>query len=126
MSEEIPEEQPHPSEMPISPVEPLQAFKVEDKPPLTIKRKLVYISIILVLVIMGFIIVMANLINVNSQCTSNPFVYGASKIETARGDANVFCSCTTDDGTFCTCSMINDGKFWFDDEKVYAKNPFLF
>jgi len=95
------------------------------KAPISIKRSLVYTGIIVVIIIMGFTVIMAKLINENSQCTSNPFVYGAAKIESSRGNPDPICQCNVDDKIFCVCAMTNNGAFWFDDEKIYAKNPLL-
>ena len=89
------------------------ASKKPSREPFTISKKLVYLGIIMILIIAGFTIVMAKLINQNSQCTSNPFVYGASRIESSQGPANAFCS----------CQLNNGGAFWFDEEKVYTENP---
>ncbi len=100
-------------------------LKTPEKPPITIKKRLVYAGIFSMLVIMGFIVVMAGLINENSQCTSNPFVYGASKIETIRGGpALPLCGCTINDDILCECSLINNGGFWFDDKQIYTEDPF--
>ncbi len=102
-----------------------EAVKTTPKPSISIKKNLVYVGIVLVLVIMGFIYIMAQLINVNSQCTNNPFVYGASVIESSRGDADPICSCTTQEEIMCACALSNSGKFWFDDEQIYPENPYL-
>ncbi len=90
---------------------------------LTIKKTLVYTGIVLILIIIGFVVIMAKLINENSQCTSNPFVYGAARIESSQGEAHPLCACKIDDGTFCACAMSNGGAFWFDEDKMYSKNP---
>ena len=120
MSEEIPTKSTlDDSEAPESILKP-------PKPIITIRKRLVYMGIILVIIIMGFTVIMTKLINENSQCISNPFVYGAERIESSRGEANPLCSCTIDDGTFCACTMINNGAFWFDDKKVYLKNPLFY
>ncbi len=83
------------------------------KPTINIKRNIVYAGIFTTLMIMAFIYTMAGLINENAQCVDNPFVYGASRIESSQGDPKVMCS----------CEMINNGAFWFDDEEVYMENP---
>ena len=90
---------------------------------LTIKKSLVFIGIFLIVVIMGFTVIMAKLINENSQCTSNPFVYGASHIESTRGDPSPQCVCQIEDETLCACVLLNNGAFWFDDEEIYIENP---
>ena len=82
------------------------------KPPLTIKRKLVYLSLVLIVIIAGFTVVMAKLINENSQCVSNPFVYGANTIESSRGDPNALCVCVVEEGPTCMCALANNGVFW--------------
>ena len=119
MSEEIP------TKPILSDSEGSQAPKKPPERVITVSKKLVYTGIILVIIIMGFTVIMAKLINENSQCIINPFVYGAEKIESSRGEPDPFCSCTINDGTFCACTMINGGAFWFDDKEVYLENPFF-
>jgi len=97
--------------------------KTPPKHPIIIKRNLVYAGVFVILVIFGFTYMMAQLINVNSQCTANPFVYGASIIQTSRGDANALCACDIKDDILCTCQMTNQGQFWFDDKQIYEENP---
>jgi len=88
---------------------------IQKREPFIIPKKVVYLGVIVILMIAAFTVVIAKLINENSQCTSNPFVYGAGRIENAGKQAYTSCSCTIEGG----------GEFWFDDEEVYAKNPFL-
>ena len=99
--------------------------KTPPGPPLTIKRKLVYISIFVIILIMGFTVIMAKLINENSQCTSNPFTYGASQIESSRGDPNPQCMCNLENEILCMCLLHNNGVFYFDDKEIYLENPLL-
>ena len=96
------------------------------KSPMSIKRSLVYTMIFLILVIIGFIVALSGLVKENSQCVANPFVYGAERVQSSRGEANPICSCDVEEfGTFCACAMANNGQFWFDDKKVYTQNPYF-
>ena len=92
---------------------PLQPIKQPSKRDIYIKKNLVYAIIIVVVIIMGFTVIMAKLINENSQCTTNPFIYGASKIKSTGGEI----------APFCTCQLGEGVAIWFDDEQVYTKNP---
>ncbi len=105
---------------------PSRASLEPRREPITIKRSLVYAGIFSVVILVAFTLIMVGLIKENSQCVSNAFVYGANQIETARGDPQTLCSCETVETTFCACSLINNGKFWFDDEEVYLENPRAF
>ena len=92
---------------------PALAPGIEPRKPFTIPKNIVYVGIFVILIIMGLTIVIAKLINENSQCTSNPFVYGASRIEKVGDPVSTFCSCVIEGG----------GTFWFDEEKTYTENP---
>jgi len=83
--------------------------------PFVIPKKVVFIGCFVIIIIMLLVVVIALLINENSQCTANPFVYGASKIEVNGETAKTDCSCT----------IFGGGEFWFDEEEVYTKDPLL-
>lgn len=108
MSEENNEEQPKELDFDGTPMHQ----KVE-RQPITIKKKLVYAGLFSVIVIMGFVYIMAQLIVENSQCTSNPFSYAANTIQTSEG-SNI--------EPLCAC-QVGQAGFWFDKEGTYDKSP---
>ncbi len=87
---------------------------------------LVYVGVIVVIIIMAFTLMMTKLINENSQCISNPLVYGASIIKSSGGEIYPSCQCHVEDSVFCACSLGQGGKFWFDENKIYSENPYFF
>lgn len=78
-------------------------------------KKLLIIAAVTFIIILAFGVVMAFLIKQNSECTQNPFVYGAKNVKTQDGQpAFMVCSCQLEMGTF-----------YFDKDGMYEENPLL-
>lgn len=93
--------------------------KKEINPRIRKKNYKIYLILIGSLILITgliFVYVMINLIEVNSLCVKNPFVYAAETIIDGNGEPieNALCSCS-----------VEDKNFYFDKEGMYKENPLL-
>jgi len=78
------------------------------------KTQVILLGVIIITVLFSF--TMIKIIKDNSQCTANPFTYGAEQL--VKEEMPSFCSCTPDD----TSKFI---PFYFDEEDIYLDHPLL-
>lgn len=79
-----------------------------------IKTLLIVIIITFIIAIL-FTAVLISLIDKNSECYRNPFVYAANTIIDQEGN-NIY--------ALCSCS-VNENNFYFDNKGIYKDNPLL-
>lgn len=77
------------------------------------KRRVIIGMIIAVIIVGLFAFVMAKLIQVNSSCVNDPFVYAAGTIVDKNRDLIY---------SLCSC-QINDQYFYFDHKGKYREDP---
>lgn len=93
-------------------------------------KLLILIGLFLIIIILGFILTMANLIRENSECNANPFVYGANRIQKNAQDTYTICSCEIKEkdnkiDPFCSCLIGGEGIFYFDNEGIYTQEEMI-
>ena len=78
------------------------------------KTKLLIMVSVVGIIIVAFIFVMIGLIKEADKCVGNPFIYANKLIVDIKGD-HIY--------TICSCDVGSEGKFYFDDEKLYKEHP---
>ncbi len=78
-------------------------------------RKLTLIIMFVIICVIAFILVMLQLVNVNSECVKNPFVYAANEIVDKKGEIIY---------SVCSCD-VGENRFYFDRNGMYKNNPLL-
>lgn len=74
-----------------------------------------FLIILFVIVAIAFFILLFKIIIENSECTSNPLVYGANRIIGKDGEP-----------LYASCSCSGTGwSFWFDGKGIYKDSPLL-
>lgn len=77
------------------------------------KKKIIILSVVVLVLIMAFALVMVKLIVENGKCVDDPFRYAAQKLENSGG--NYACSCSSLDPELL--------DFSFSTEGIKIKNP---